>query len=183
MMVLAPARWGCLGVDLGSGAFVRARFRGSSALVPFDVAAAPVGRDPYPDELRPPEAVVLAAAPRRMGRLTGRRAERYLRPLLHPRRRPLLGFTGPALPYWELAGDRPTVALFEADAGPELVDTPRGLRCRFGWQGCVHELPLDDSRPVAVAQGRAGRPRLLVALSAPHRGYCYKLVTALLPRP
>jgi len=146
----------------------------------------------------PPEAADLADAPQRVGRLTGRRAERYLRPLLHPSGNHLLGFPTPTVPYWTLEGDRPSVALLQPDAGPAVKRTPAGFLCRFAWRGADHDLPLDDA-VAAQRLERSGatrftsgdlcrwlgfRPHLmLVAFSPPHHGNCYKVVAALLPRP
>ena len=83
-------------------------------------------------------------------------------------------------------------------AGPAVLATHRGYRCQFSWRGIDHDLPLGDARLAAVLEqsGRRGftgdalahllgnRPsRVVVALSAPHGGYCYKVVAGLLPKP
>src|SRR5207253_1479010 len=103
----------CIGVDLASGAFVRAHHPGGgSPLRPYDVATCRLGQSDVPDWSRP-ELVTLAAPPRRAGRLRRRKAERYLRPLLHPPRPPLLGFGASAVPYWTLEGNQPSVTLIE----------------------------------------------------------------------
>jgi hypothetical protein len=183
LLVLASGAGGCIGVDLASGALTRATYpdRSLVPLVAFDVAAAPVGgpadpdEDPDPDPLHP-EEIELAALPKLAGHLGRRRAERWLRPLLHPTSEPILGFPGPALPFWELAGDRPSIAVIQPERPPRLIHR-RGearLRCRFAWRNLWHELPV-------VGTGDEGDRRLLIALSAPLQGYCYKVVAGLLP--
>ena len=196
LLVLASDAAGCIGVDLASGAFVRAHHPGGgSPLRPYDVATCRLGQSDVPDWSRP-ELVTLAAPPRRAGRLRRRKAERYLRPLLHPPRPPLLGFGASAVPYWTLEGNQPSVTLIEP-ARLGVVREGRALRCRFAWQGGYHDLPLQD-RAIAVVLDRLGRRgygpaelqraagfrpgRLLIAVTPPHRGYCYKAVAAVLPR-
>ena len=198
LLVLASSRRGLIGVDLDSGAFVRAHHPDRDALAPFEVVTGRIAEgEPFvsPHE---PEAADLADAPQRVGRLTGRRAERYLRPLLHPSGTHLMGFPTPTVPYWTLEGDRPSVALLQPDAGPAVKQTPAGFLCRFAWRGADHDLPLDDAVAVQRLE-RSGatrftsgdlcrwlgfRPHLmLVAFSPPHHGNCYKVVAALLPRP
>jgi hypothetical protein len=197
MLVLAPQPDGCVGVDLDSGAFVRAIYAGGDeVLEPFDVTSAPIGAplDP-PDSVRP-EAVALATPPQRVGGLTARRAERYLQALRHPPQGPLLGFHGVSAPYWTLIGDRPSLALVEPSDGPLVLAGATGYECRFGWQGTVHQFPLADRRLAAdlvrLRRRRASpreltrllgfRPgRLLVVVAGPSGGHCTKQVAALLP--
>jgi len=198
MLVLAPQPDGCVGIDLDSGAFVRALYPagGGEQLEAFDVTAAPIG-DPLdpPDTVRP-EAVALAAAPERVGRLSARRAERYLHALRHPAQGPLLGFSGVTVPYWTLVGDRPSLALLDPTEGPLIMAGPGGYECRFGWQGAVHQLPLGDRRlaselyrlrrrrssPRELTRILGFRPgRLLVVVAGPTDGHCTKQVAALLP--
>ncbi len=198
MLVLASQPDGCVGVDLDSGAFVRAIFPAPPAepLAAFDVTSAPIG-DPLdpPDTVRP-EAVALAAPPQRIGALTPRRAERYLSALRHPAHGPLLGFQGVSVPYWTIAGDRPSLALIEPSDGPLMVATADGYDCRFGWQGTVHQIPLGDRRLTAELLDRRLRrsspreltrllgfhpSRLLLVVAGPLEGHCTKQVAALLP--
>ncbi len=198
MLVLAADVGGCVGVDMESGAFVRAMFRGAADdhLAPFDVAVGEITEPPRPVDQSRPESVALAAPPRRTGSITPRRAERWLEPLRHPRRGSLLGFSGRAVPYWTLAGDRPSLTLVELAAGPQVRRGPFGYECRFIWQGARHQLPLLDHRALARLD-EVGWPRysardvhhllghrvrhLLVVLTPPHQGYCYKVVASLLP--
>ncbi len=198
MLVLAIQPDGCVGVDLDSGAFVRAIFPtgGGEALEAFDVTTAPIGAplDP-PDSVRP-EAVALAGPPERVGTLSPRRAERYLQALRHPAHGPLLGFAGVTVPYWTVVGDRPSLALVEPSEGPMVMAGPGGYECRFGWQGTVHQLPLGDrglattlvrlrrrrSSPRELTRILGFRPgRLLIVVAGPTDGHCTKQVAALLP--
>src|SRR5947209_496996 len=148
MLVLARQPDGCVGVDLDSGAFVRAIYHdlGDEPLEAFDVTTAPIGQPLDPPDTVRPEAVALAAAPERVGSLRPRRAERYLQALRHPPQGPLLGFQGVSVPYWTFSGDRPSLALVEPSDGPLVLAAGTGYECRFGWQGSVHQFPLGDRR-------------------------------------
>lgn len=198
LLVLSAGRCGLAGVDLASGALVRASWpdTGRVRLEPYSVVAAPIAAC---DGLLPfaPESVELLRPPEPVGALKGRSVERYLRPLVHPPGRPLLGFAGAAVPFWTLRGDAPSLALVEPAQGPTVVRDGDRWRCRFRWHCQDHDLPLDDLRlagslthPSAVRLGgrTLGRAlgweprRLLVALTPPYRGSCYKVVAALLPR-
>ena len=178
LLVLAAGTGGCIGIDLASGALTRANYpvRTLVPLVPFDLATAPiVGDDDEPDPIHP-EQVELAQLPRLTGHLGRRRAERWLRPLLHPDTDLILGFSGPAVPFWELGGSRPSLAVIQPDRPPRLVHNKgeARLRCRFSWRNLWHELPV-------VGHGEHGDRRMVVALSAPLQGHCYKVVAGLLP--
>jgi len=199
MLVLAPQPDGCVGVDLDSGAFVRAIYPDAEAepLEAFDVTSAPIGEPLDPPDTVRPEAVALAHAPERLGSLRPRRAERYLQALRHPPHGPLLGFPGVSVPYWTLSGDRPSLALVEPSEGPLVLVGPNGgYECRFGWQGAVHQFPLGDRRlalELARQRRRRSSPReltrllgfrpdrLLVVVAGPSGGHCTKQVAALLP--
>lgn len=200
MLVLAREPGGTIGVDLDSGAFVRALHGepGAGSEPPpasFDVVSAEIADVLEPPDAACPEAVALAGAPRRVGRLSPRRAEKYLAPLRHPANVPLLGFVTPTVPYWTLTGDRPSLGLVEPRRSPVLHWGPATLECRFDWQGTLHSLPVTDPdlgrRALAALGGRSSeratakiagfRPRrLLVTLSAPVDGVCHKTVAALL---
>lgn len=203
MLVLAADPGGCVGVDLESGAFVRATYdrrrrssRGGGEPTTFDLVSGEIAPSSDPPDVSRPETVVLAAPPKRTGQLSARRAERYLAPLHQPRRGPLLGFPGPTVPYWTLAGDRPSLTLVEIVAGIQVRRARWGYECRFPWQGARQQLPLADTRLVAQLEDvgwprYSGRDlqrllgyrvgRLLVVLSPPRQGYCYKVVASLLP--
>lgn len=183
LLVLAATGDGCIGVDMASGALVRAAFPdldGDDALLDvgcFDIVAAPIA-PPDDDDLEPtlPEAVELGAMPTRVGRISRRKAEKLLRPLIHPLSEHLLGIPGPTVPFWELRGNRPSVALVQPEQPPAVVRRAAGagLRCRFLWRGAGQELPL-VAPPVTPAR------RLLVALTPPVDGRCHKVVAGLLP--
>jgi hypothetical protein len=193
LLVLAADIDNCAGIDLVSGALVRAWCPApiDSNLRPYDVVGATLDDtlDLLPDPSQP-EAVALCQPPERVGRLTGRRVERYLRALLHPPGQPLLDIHGPAVPFWQRTADYPSIAVVEPE-GPAVIRLRDGvMSCLLPWRGLPVELPCVDRR---LAQGlmAAGRTRvdsgkgerLLVALAPPVDGHCHKVVAALLPRP
>jgi hypothetical protein len=153
-----------------------------------------------PDEAPPfaPDSVLLGR-PDTVGHMTGRRVERLLRPLVHPPAQPLFGFPAASAPFWELTGDRPSLALVAGAEGLAIRRTGLdSVRCRFRWRRLDHDLPLQDEAVVSmlvhptVSQlgGRTlhralgWRPhRLLVALTPPHDGRCHKVVAGVLPKP
>jgi len=197
LLVLASEPNGSIGVDLASGAFVRARhpIANGRILRPFSVASGELALGDMFDAAQP-ELAELTGPPRPKARLNPRKAERWLRPLLHPPRPPLLGLTGNAIPYWTLEGDRPSVSLVEPDE-VGLARAPGGYVCRFMWEHTFHELFLRDRRLLAAVESSRVQTcgerqirnllghapdRLLVALTAPIQGYCYKAVMGVLPR-
>jgi hypothetical protein len=204
-MVLASTPDDTPAVDLNSGALVRLRIdwgdRGDPELVPFDVVDAVWAADPERDDLAQPEAVTVAGVPTPVGTLQGRRARPVLRRLIVPAEQHLLGFPGSSAPYWEFGGMRPSLALVVPSRGPLVFqrageDDP--VWARFGGPRSDNWLPVED-RGTIEALRRSRRDRLsgkdlagalgfrphylLVALSRPRDGYCYKTVAALLPRP
>jgi hypothetical protein len=197
LLVLASEPNGSIGVDLASGAFVRARHPvvAGRTLRPFSIAGGELAMSDMFDAAQP-ELTELTGPLRPSARLHPRKAERWLRPLLHPPRPPLLGLTGNTIPYWTLEGDRPSVSLVEPDE-IGIARAPGGYVCRFVWQHTFHELFLRDRRLLAALESRQVQrcgerqvgqflghapDRLLVALTAPIQGYCYKAVMAVLPR-
>ncbi len=205
ILVLVAQDNECTGVDLGSGAFVRASWPSGSAppgpdqavaLRPYQVAKAVVGEDDSPPDPSRPEGVVLSGPPLPDARISPRRARRHLRPLLAPRGRPLLSFPGPTIPYWQLAGTHPSLALVPAEGLHVIMAEGGVLRAGFYWDGLNHLFPLVEQRAysLVVASGRtrlsAGAlarvlghqvSYLLLALSPPEGGHCYKTVLGLLP--
>jgi hypothetical protein len=193
LLVLAADAGHCAGVDLESGVLVRAWSpeRPARQLRPYDVVEVTIAADPeaVPDPTEP-EALVLEGAPEPVGRIVGRRAEKLLRPLLHPKDAPLLSSHAPAIPFWERCADHPSIALVEPEGPIVLLRQPAYLACRFAWQGKVRDLPCLDRRLAAemdrtdrrhlVAEKRS---RLLVALTPPIDGHCHKVVEAVLRRP
>jgi hypothetical protein len=194
LLVVATDRDSCAGIDLASGALVRAWSPSplDPKLRPFDVVSATLDADSSDLVLDPsqPEAVATSGPPEHIGRLTGRRAERYLRRLVHPKGLPLLGIHGPAVPFWERSRAHPSIALVEPEGGALMTRRGAWLACLFGWRGVQVELPLMDRR-VAAAMARSGRTvmgsakgdRLVVALTPPVDGHCHKVVAGVLPRP
>jgi len=171
-----------------------------SAVKPFDLIEAEVAFDPERDDLAQPEAITLAGHPERIGAARKRWARRRIRSLIAPAERHLLGFAGSAAPYWEFRGMRPSLALVAPTIGPLLFRrrADDSMWVRFGWSRSDNWLPVEDPRAIEClwAAGRdrltgkelaaalGFRPRyLLVALSPPRDGHCYKTVLALLPRP
>ncbi|MGD0254090.1 MAG: hypothetical protein ABSB99_00755 [Acidimicrobiales bacterium] len=203
-MVLACSEEDVAAVDLGSGALVRLRVDPSQSsapsFAPFDVVDATWAADPERDDLAQPEAVSLDGAPEAVGALRGRRARRVLRRLVAPVEQHLLGFPGMSAPYWEFGGMRPSLALVVPSRGPLLFrrSADHSVWARFGWQRSDNWLPVEDRRAVAslwasrrdrlsgkeLARELGFRPHfLVVTLSRPRDGHCYKIVAAILPRP
>ena len=155
--------------------------------------------DPERDDLAQPEAATAAALPRQVGTLRGRRVRRMLHRLAAPPHGPLLGFPGPAAPYWEFRGARPSAALVTPTRGPQLIRRPAddSTWVRFGWERDDVWLPVEDAharraldaarrerlagKALATALGFAPH-YLLATLSLPREGHCYKVCTAVLPR-
>ncbi|CAA9271005.1 MAG: hypothetical protein AVDCRST_MAG76-3372 [uncultured Acidimicrobiales bacterium] len=177
LMVLSVSALGLAAVDLASGAVVRtgSEILDSITLCPYDVVSARLAAGAEPLDPTQPEAVALADAPVPLRRLTPRRAERWLRPLHHPEWTHLLGFAGPSIPFWQLDGTRPSVAVVPARATVRLDDGL--LRCRFLWRTLVHDLPVAFRRGTPLPN-EAGR--VVVALTPPFEGHCHKVVTGLL---
>lgn len=171
-------------------------------LEPLCLATATVGScdEAVPDPARP-EAVVFEQRPRRFPKSRPRLARRYLGGLLAPANQPLLGFPAPAVRYWDLDSTRGSVAVVEVRGGPVLIRRPEEgelVRARFEWGGLRHELPVLDSRLVGAMltservqlsgtslHRRLGWwPRyLVVALTGPRDGYCYRVVASALRQP
>jgi hypothetical protein len=194
VLVLAVEPDHCAGIDLGSGALIRAWTTEpiDPTIGPYDVVSGGTAtgeRWRLPDPTQP-EAVVLIGAPTITGRITGRRAERYLRKVVHPAGQPLLGFHGPAIPFWERTGDHPSVGLIEPEGAALVLRQRSRFLCRLKWRGRVVQLPCVDRR-AARSLARSGRTwletgptdRLLVALTPPVGGQCHKVVVGIIPRP
>ena len=203
LLVLAANRDDTTAVDLASGAVLRLRVPWPEDhepdLAAFDVVEATLADDPEVDDLAHPEAATSIGLPRQIGTLRGRRVRKMLDRLSAPPHGPLLGFPGPAAPYWEFRGSRPSVALVEATRGPQLIRrrNDNSTWVRFGWNRDDVWLPVED-RGAARALDAARRDRLsgkdlanalgfrpqylLTVLSRPREGHCYKICAAILPR-
>ena len=203
-MVLACGPDDTTAVDLRGGTVVRLRMTGGGDeqrdWVPFDVVDVHWAADPERDDLAQPEAVTVAEVPVKVGRMSGRRARRVLKHVVTPPEQHLLGFAGQAWPYWEFHGMRPSVAVVTPSRGPLLFRrrADDSVWVRFGWPRSDNWLPVEDRRAVAalwasqrdrlagkdLAGALGFRPSfLVVTLSRPRDGHCYKVVAALLPRP
>lgn len=202
-LVLACRPDDTVAVDLGTGAVTRLRVPWSEGrepdLAPFEVVDATLSDDPERDDLAQPEAVSVAFEPRRVGTLSGRRARRIMRQVVAPVERHLLGFPGTSAPYWEFRGMHPSVAIVVPSRGPLLFRRrDQSVWIRFGWPRSDNWLAVEDRRAVAalwtarrdrlsgkdLAGALGYRPYfLVVALSRPVAGHCYKTVVAILPRP
>jgi hypothetical protein len=203
-MVLACGEEDIAAVDLGSGALVRLRVSPSEeadpSLAPFDVVDATWASDPQRDDLAQPEAISLQGAPEAVGSLRGRKARRILHHLVAPTEQHLLGFPGVSAPYWEFDGMRPSIALVIPNRGPLLFrrEADDSVWARFGWPRSDNWLPVEDRRAVAalwatrqnrlwgkeLSRALGFRPHVLVVtVSPPRNGHCYKTVAAILPRP
>jgi hypothetical protein len=157
---------------------------------PYDIVSVVVDddADSVPDPAEP-EAFAMASPPERIGHLRGRRSERLLRPVLHPRGQPLLGISSTVVPFWERSGDHPSIAVVEPEGPVTLWREGPYLACRFAWLDYERELPCLD-RDLAARMDRAGRPwmaaprrcRLVVALTPPIDGRCHIVVEAVLAR-
>ncbi len=202
LLVLACTPDDTTAVDLASGAVVRLRVPWPAGhqpdLAAFDVVEATLADNPERDDLAQPEASTTADLPRQVGTLRGRKVRRMLERLAAPPDGPLLGFPGQSAPYWEFRGARPSVALIEPLRSPQLIRRRDGgsTWVRFGWEREDVWLPVED-RQAARALDAARRDRLsgkslatalgfrpqylLVSLTRPREGHCYKVCTAVLP--
>ncbi|MGH9099976.1 MAG: hypothetical protein ACRDV8_07080 [Acidimicrobiales bacterium] len=191
------------GVDVASGALIRLRFPWSEGcgtdLHPFNVIDASLAEDPEADDLAQPEAATASGEPTSLGNLRGRRAAKILSRLAVEHDGPLLGFKGPSAPYWDFRGARPSVALLEVAAHSQLIrrPTPHASCVRFRWGRDDAWIPVEDRHAVHALEASgevqlSGKPLaaalgytphyLLVAVSRPRGGHCYKVCTAILPR-
>jgi hypothetical protein len=203
LLVLACTPDDTTAVDLASGSLVRLRIPWPAGhapdLSPFDVVEATLADDPECDDLAQPEAATVDAPPRHVGSLQGRRVRRMLARLATTHDDPLLGFHGPSAPYWDFHGLRPSVAVIKPTRGPQLLrrSADGSTWVRFGWQRDDVWLPVEDGRAARVlAASRrdrlTGKPLatalgfsphyLLVAVSGPRAGHCYKVCAAILPK-
>jgi hypothetical protein len=195
-VVLASGRRSSIGIDLESGALIRSvEPHARPLLKPFSVVRSKTAALTV-DRPEQPELVQFASEPKPIGFLTVRRAERLVRPLLHPVGGPLLGFYGPSIPWWEQENARPSVAIVDVGRSIRAHLSSKGLRATFMWNKQVHDLPLEDIRLLArldwvpqrensaipLAEMLGFRPeRLVVVITHPRQGYCPKVVAGLLP--
>ena len=190
-------------VDLATRTVMRVRVPWPEGYEPdistFDVVEVTLADDPERDDLAQPEATTVADLPRHVGTLRGRHVRKLLRRMVATPDGPLLGFPGASAPYWEFRGFRPSVALIEPTRSPQLIRrrADGSTWVRFGWDREDVWLPVED-RHAARALDAARRERLsgkslasalgfepqylLVTVSPPRDGHCYKVCAAVLPR-
>jgi hypothetical protein len=190
-------------VDLATRTVLRVRVPWPEGYEPdistFDVVEVTLADDPERDDLAQPEATTVADLPRHVGTLRGRHVRKLLRRMVATPDGPLLGFLGASAPYWEFRGFRPSVALIEPTRSPQLIrrSADGSTWVRFGWDREDVWLPVED-RHAARALDAARRERLsgkslssalgfepqylLVTVSPPRDGHCYKVCAAVLPR-
>jgi hypothetical protein len=197
LLVLCPSRNLTYGVDLASGAFLRihhpAPIELAKAPRQYDVATTRVADDGSL-VLSSPEDLVASNSPRTVGHMRPRQVERILSLLHHPEGQPLFGGEGPSVPLWSL-DNRPSVSLVQPNSDLAVRATEQGLMAQFRWRGYTYSLPVEDRRllsrmdwfPENPVQGRALAEvlgffpsRLLLSLSEPVNGYCYKQAVGLL---
>jgi hypothetical protein len=193
LLVVAVDEVHCAGVDLESGGLLRTWSPTplEERVRLYDIVEVTVDSDieAVPDPSQP-EAIGLVGPARPVGRMSGRRCERLLRPLIHPKGQPLLGITATAIPFWQRSPDHPSIAIVEPQDQVTLRRDHGYLACEFEWQGHLRELPCLD-RSMAGYMDRAGRlrlgagkgTRLVVALTAPIDGRCHKVVESVLRKP
>lgn len=197
LLLLSGTPSSAVGVDLDTHGLRRIQWREPAPLfAPYDVIEAQALRD---DDLPFPSDMTSAIDPVLVGRLRGRKAEKLVRPLVHPDSSPLLGAATTSVAYWTLGEAAPSVSLVDPAAGPVVErDAGHHLRCRFRAGRLDHDLPVADptleeklSHPTAtrLAGGTLARAlgwsprRVVVALTPPEDGRCHKVVTGLVPRP
>ncbi len=204
-MVLAdgPAEWA--GVDLASGALVRARAGGlpdDGGGRLLDVVEVTLGDDREPPDPCRPEAISVVGSARVLGRLRARQARRMLDELLSERQKsesqPLLGVVGPSAAYGDMDGSSPSLELVRPSKGPELVAAGGSVWCTFTLGGANERLPVLDRRAASVANALAGtvltragtaamlefEPQyMLVGFVPPRSTHTPKAVLSMIPRP
>jgi hypothetical protein len=203
LLVLSSTREDTTVVDLATRTVMRVRVPWPEDHEPdistFDVVEVTLADDPERDDLAQPEATTAADLPRHVGTLRGRHVRKLLRRMVATPDGPLLGFLGASAPYWEFRGFRPSVALIEPTRSPQLIRRRADgtTWVRFGWDREDVWLPVED-RHAARALDAARRERLsgkglaaalgfepqylLVTVSPPRDGHCYKVCAAVLPR-
>ncbi len=190
-------------VDLATRTVMRVRVAWPEGHEPdiatFDVVEVTLADDPERDDLAQPEATTVTDLPRHVGTLRGRHLRKLLSRLVASPDGPLLGFPGPSAPYWEFRGFRPSVALIEPTRRPQLLrrQGDGSTWVRFGWDRDDVWLPVEDRNAVraldaarrdrlsgkSLATALGFEPQyLLVTVSPPRDGHCYKVCAAVLPR-
>jgi hypothetical protein len=202
LLVLSSTREDTTVVDLATRTVMRIRVPWPEDHEPdistFDVVEVTLAPDPERDDLAQPEATTVADLPRHVGTLRGRHVRKLLRRMVAAPEGPLLGFPGASAPYWEFRGFRPSVALIEPTRNPQLIRrSGEGTTwVRFGWGRDDVWLPVEDANAIralvaarrerlsgkSLANALGFEPQyLLVTVSPPRDGHCYKVCAAVLP--
>lgn len=201
VLVLAPSPHHTVGVDLASGAFVRMDHPAPAGIALqtaprwFDVAVGRVGeRDSRDGLVSHRESVTLDRPLNKVGRMSERKADRFLRALHHIPGSSILGSEGPALPMWAI-GTTPGVAIVRPEGRLFLDVNESGVWAIFGWKRHTHRVRIEDRRVLARLDWFPSNPvladnlgptlgfvpkRLLVCYGEPVNGYCYKTAVSLL---
>ncbi len=204
--LLASGDDGIIGIDLKRNDLIRIRpqpgttqLTTQASIQPFDILVAQRSRVVEPEDPAMPEAFTATIDAEPAGRLSGGVARSLLSDLSVACAHDVLGFPGWSLPYWQLDGMRPSIALVVPKDGPVLCRRDKGSTwVRFRGDGGELMLPAAGSDLIAalessdgdtlggkpLAQALGFRPHfMLIALSSPRDGHCYKTVAALLPKP
>jgi len=150
VLVLSCNRDDTIAVDLASGALVRLRVpwpeEHEPDLTAFDVVQATLAADPERDDLASQRRQRWRGSPASRDP-AGRRVRHMLQRLAAPPDGPLLGFPGPAAPYWDFRGLRPSAALIVPTRGPQLIrrTDDHSTWARFGWDRDDVWLPVEDA--------------------------------------
>jgi hypothetical protein len=200
-LILDAGPTGVIGLSLDSGSLVKIHLTGPAPvnLAPFETVVVEVAPDTEPFDPAEPEAVWASNLSPARRRVRRREVDRLLKSVTAPTDLPLLGLAGGPVPYWSLLGDRPSVTVVLPEAGPRLVAVAHGpypVSCDFGWSRQLHQFPV-SGRLISHALLGSGQTSLagaqltaalgfepsylLVSLSRPHDGTCYKTVATFLP--
>ena len=192
LLVLSADGNHCAGVDMASGALVRAWSPAPAVhrLRPYDVVAVTLDEDfdDVPDPTSP-RRWCWPALPSRCGGSPAAGWSACSARCCTPGGSRCSGMSSPAVPFWERRPDHPSIAVVEPEGPITLWREGPYLACRFAWLDHERELPCLDRRLAALWTGPAAGmvagkgDRLLVALTPPIDGRCHKVVEAFLPRP
>ncbi|MCL4312542.1 MAG: hypothetical protein M1131_00130 [Actinobacteria bacterium] len=209
--VLAATNELSAGIDLASGALTRLSLAGSgdgksvflnSKIGPLDTVVATVAGEELQevDDPSEPDSIAVEALELRRVHLRRRRLRRFLDALIPNPEQPLLGFHGPATSYGDRDGTQPSLTLINTNGEIAVVrrSAYEPLIARFPWGPRLHELVIEDPLSQGVIpEDRYGRlsgralekalgfkpSYLVISLTKPRKGHCYKVISAILPRP
>jgi len=211
MCVLAATSEVSAGIDLASGALTRVSLAGSvdgksvfmdNGINPLDTVVATVASDDPEGVNDPsePDNITIEALEIRRVPLRRRRLRKFLDALIPGSEQPLLGFHGPATSYWDRNGTQPSLTIIDVNGDMTIIRRSEHdpLIARFPWGPRLHELVIEDPlSQTVIPEGRYGRipgraleksmgfkpSYLVISLTKPRQGHCYKVVSAILPKP